>query len=321
MRRALLVSTASPFPAVTNGCARLVGDYQRRMFPDHDVEFLVMRPGAWTPVDASVDVGSLVGRRFEFVLFIGFKENEFTRALAASLPTFCLTDRFPHPDVPGDLFRGVLTHRIEKACDRADVLLVGGTYDDAVFHPARQAEDVVVSVGRIHPDKRTLELVSSYREQVFEPYGLPLHLVGGVDDVAYWQEVARHIDGVGVISTVDPSDPTAAGAWRPAPEVARLCNRARMFVSASPRESFGMALVEAMACGTTCVVNGAYTGFPDADIGRQVHGNVTGADGSTVELVAKALADDVRIDASQWATQYSITSTRPQVTRFIDERV
>ena len=323
---ALIVSTASPYPTVTSGCARLVSDYERRMFPDHDMWFLVMQPGAWTPVsllhggrsdpDAGVDVDALVARGFEFVLFIGFKDNDFTRRLATALPSFCLTDAFPHPDVPDDLFRGVLSHRADPLiAERGDVLLVGGSFDDVVFHPARVSpadEDLVVCVGRIHPDKGQLDVVASYREQVFEPYGLPLHLVGGVDgDAAYANAVAAHVDGVSVI----------AHGWRSAEEIARLCNRARLFVSASPQESFGMALIEAMACGTTCLVNGHYPGFAEAELRPHVHGNVAGRQGSTVELVAKTLADDARIDGSDWAMQYSLSRTRPTVTQFVDARI
>jgi glycosyltransferase involved in cell wall biosynthesis len=323
-RRALLVSTADPFPVVTNGCARLVSDYQGGMFPDHDVSFLLMQPGSWTPADPAVDVDALLTAGFEFVLFIGFKENDVTRVLANGLPSFCLTDRFPHPDVPARLFNGVLTHRNDLHTESPDVLLVGGTFDDSVFCPTRHtskdmvtsndvviSNDIVVSVGRIHPDKRQLDLVASYREQVFEPYGFPLHLIGGVDDTAYWERVAEYVDGESVV----------LDGWRSAGEVAAFCNRARLFVSASPQESFGMALIEAMACGTTCIVNGTYTGFAEAELGPHVHGSVTGVDGSTVELVAKALADDVRIDGSAWAMQYSLSRTRPRVARFIDARL
>jgi len=287
---------------------RLVSDYLRRMFPDHDVRLLLMQPGAWTPVEVAVDVESLLAADFEFAFFIGFKENEFTRALATRLPSFCLTDRLPHPDVPDGLFRGVLTHRDDTGNRRPDVVLIGGTFDDSIFRPARRDEDIVVSVGRTHPDKGQLELAASYREQVFEPYGLPLHLVGGVDDVAYYDQLARYVDGVSVIST----------GWEPAQTIADLCNRARLFVSASVKESFGMALIEAMACGTTCVVNGAYSGFPESELRPHVHGNITGARGSVVELIAKALADDVRIDGSAWAMRYSLSRTRPTVMRFID---
>jgi glycosyltransferase involved in cell wall biosynthesis len=321
MPRALIVSTASPYPVVTNGCARLVSDYERRMFAGYDTWFLSAQPGSWAPASlfnggqpagADLDVDALVARQFQFVLFIGFGDNRFMRSLAAAIPSFCLSDTFPHPDVPPNLFRGILAHRAEgRAGADGDVLLVGGTFDDEVFRPARAAEDIVLSVGRIHPDKGQLELVASYREQVFEQYGLPLHLVGGADDRAYCREVANYVDGVSVVSR----------GWRSAEEIADLCNRARLFISASPAERFGMALVEAMACGTTCVVDGTYSGFAEADLRRHVHGNITGRKGVVTELAAKALADDVRIDASDWAMQYSLRRTRPAVAQFIDERL
>ena len=45
--------------------------------------------------------------------------------------------------------------------------------------PDRSGEELVLTVGRIHPDEHQLELVETYRERVFEEYGLPLYLAGG----------------------------------------------------------------------------------------------------------------------------------------------
>jgi glycosyltransferase involved in cell wall biosynthesis len=328
-RRALLVSTASPYPVVTNGCARLVSDYQRGMFPGHDVWFLLARAGDWAPLElfhqgrpVAVDLhaGGLRSYDFEFVLFIGFKDTDFNRRLARMRPSFCLTDTFPHPDVPEGLFRGILSHR-RDAGDDPDLFLLGGSYDGEVFHPNRRQEDIVLSVGRIHPDKHQLELVTSYRERIFEPYGLPLHLVGGVDDAEYHRRVQEHVDGVSVVSSVDPQSPLADTNWRTAHEIADMCNRARLFVSSSPKESFGMALIEAIACGTTCAVNGHYWGFAEPDLRPNVFGNITGPRGSVVDLVAQALAEDVRIDGSQWARKYALCRTRAAVADFVDARL
>lgn len=327
-RRALLVSTANPHPVVTNGCARLVHDYQMSMFPQYDIYFLLARPGDWAPlrlfhhgrpVDGELHLEHLLAFDFAFVLFIGFKENEFTRQLAGCPPSFCLTDTYPHPDVPGGLFRGVLSHRATQR--HRDLLLVGGSYDDGVFYPRRRSEQLVLAVGRIHPDKNQLELVRSYRKAIFNVYGLPLHLVGGVDDLDYFGEVHKYIDGLAVVSTVDPADPLAIGSWRAAPEIAELSNQARLFVSASPKESFGMAMIEAMACGTTCVVNGDYHGFAAADLRPHVYGHVTAQQGSIVDIVAQALRDDVRINGSDWAKKYSVSGMRAVLSRFIDERL
>jgi len=330
-RRALLVSTANPYPVVKDGCERLVHDYVGAMFPTHEMHFLHATAGDWSPralyrdgrpVDGDVDLPRLLDHDYAFVVFVGFKSTAFTRELAASRPSFCYSDTFPHPDVPGGLFRGILSHRGAPADGGDDVLLVGGSFDDDLFRPQRRDEDIVLAVGRIHPDKNQLELVSRYRDAIFEPYGLPLHLVGGASDPDYYDAVAPFVDGVAVVSSiVDPRQPAADANWRSARQIAALCNRARLFVSASPREAFGLALVEALACGTTCVVNGDYRGFAEADLRPRVHGNVTARRGSIVDLVAEALRDDVRIDASQWARRYAMPALRDAVTRFVDDRV
>ena len=110
---------------------------------------------------------------------------------------------------------------------------------------------------------------------VSEKYGLPLHLVGGIDDSDYLGEVERYVDGQAVVSSVDPADPLAIGTWCSARQIAKLIHRGRLFVSAAPKESFGLAMIEAMVCGTTCVVNGDYRGFEEADLRPYVYGHIT----------------------------------------------
>jgi glycosyltransferase involved in cell wall biosynthesis len=298
------------------------------MFPEYDIYFLLARTDDWAPLrlfhhgrpaGGDLRLEHLLAFDFAFVLFIGFKENEFTRQLASCRPSFCLTDTYPHLDLPDGLFRGVLSHRAAER--HPDLLLVGGSYDDRVFHPDRRGEELVLAVGRIHPDKNQLELVRGYRRAIFDEYRLPLLLVGGVDDPDYFDEVHKYIDNSAIMSSVDPADPLAIGGWRAAPEIAQLCNRARLFVSASPKESFGMAMMEAMACGTTCVVNGDYRGFDAADLRPHVYGHITAKQGCVVDLVAQALRDGVRIDGSTWAKKYSVSGMRAVLSRFIDERL
>lgn len=327
-RRALLVSSANPYPVVTNGCARLVGDYLAHAFPNDEVYFLHTRSEDWTPlelrcdgqrVETALDAGSLLAQHFDFLLFVGFRRNEVMLELARSRPSFCLTDAYPHPDVPERLFRGILSHRSPRVAP--DLLIVGGSFNDEVFQPDRGAEDLVLTVGRIHPDKQQLELVRWYREQIFDQYGLPLYLAGGIEDPDYYLEVERYIDGVSVVSSIEPTPASAGGGWLSAREIAGLCNRARLFALASPKESFGMALIEAIACGTTCVVNGEYRGFTEADLRPNVYGNITAQRGCVIDLVAQALRDDVRIDGSGWAKNYSLRQTTEKLSRFIDARL
>lgn len=319
-RRALLVSTSNPYPVVKDGCQRLVWDYVDAMFPRHEVHFLHVAREDWSPLTLfhagvatarDVDAERVFAVDFEFVVFVGFKDRDFTRRLAGERPSFCYTDRFPHPDVPGDAFRGILSHRTDGPAEH--VLIVGGHFDERVFFPDRKPEEHVLAVGRIHPDKNQVELVARYREDVYERFGLPLVLAGGVADPGYHRAVAPYVDGVSVISTI-PAD----GGWRSARELADLYNRARLYVSASRQETFSMTMIEAMACGTTCVVNGSYVGFAESELAPRVHGNVAGARGAVLDLVAEALAGEVRIDASGWAQQYALGGMRDTVGRFID---
>lgn len=82
-----------------------------------------------------------------------------------------------------------------------------------------------------------------------------------------------------------------------------------------------MAMIEAMACGTTCVVNGDYRGFVAADLRPHVFGHITARQGCVVDLVVQALRDDVRIDGSDWAKKYAVSGMRKVLSRFIDERL
>jgi glycosyltransferase involved in cell wall biosynthesis len=321
--RVLLVSPANPYPTVTNGCARLVLDYVQSVFAEEDVSYLSVEPQTWTPRHlyrdhrqiGPVTSGFLLNAGFSLVFFVGFRSTPFTRSLVANLPAFCLTDTLPHPDIPEGIFRGILSHRAPEP--REDLLICGGSYDSAVYFKNRQSEDLVTCVGRIHPDKGQLELVQGYREQVYERFHRPLLLVGGSDDRAYFEAVRAHIDGVAVRSTLG----TAPDGWLAPPRIADVLNRARCYVSASPRESFGIALAEALACGTTCVLNGHYAGFVPAELQRHVYGNVTGKRGSTLDLLAEVLEQDVRLDGSEWVRMFSVEAAARRQRAFIRRRL
>ncbi|MFL6213205.1 MAG: glycosyltransferase [Blastocatellia bacterium] len=256
---------------------------------------------------------------FEFALFIGFKSNEFTQRLARRIPAFCLTDTHPREDLPDRLFKGIMAHRTTNPND--GLLLLGASYNADIFFKQRAQEEFVLCVARIHPDKNQLELVREYKERIYERHGLPLYLVGGIGDPDYFSRVNEYIDDVSVLSTVDRKRPSATSAWKTPEEVAALCNRARLFAMASPKESFCMALIEAMACATTCVVNGHYWGFDEADIRPNVFGNITAKRGGILDLVDEALRRDVRIDGSVWAQKFSLTETKGKLLSFISERL
>jgi len=321
--RVLLVSPANPYPAVTNGCARLVLDYVQSVFAQEDVSYLYVEPGTWTPLElyrdhrpvGPVTADSLLNMGFSLVFFVGFRSTPFTRSLAANLPAFCLTDTLPHPDVPEGVFRGILSHRVPEP--REDLLICGGSYDSAVYFKNRQGDNLVTCVGRIHPDKGQLELVRGYRERIYERFHRPLLLVGGSDDREYFEAVRAYIDEVAVRSTLG----AAPDGWLAPPQIADVLNRACCYVSASPHESFGIALAEALACGTTCVVNGHYAGFVPAELQQHVYGNVTGKRGSTLDLLEEVLERDVRRDGSEWVRRFSVDAAARSQRAFIRRRL
>ena len=327
-KKALIVSSANPYPVVTSGCERLIIDYQAHLLSDYDTYFLHTRSEGWDPlglfhrdepVPCDITVKEILDHNFEFVLFIGFKENEFTRQLVDQIPSFCLTDIHPRDDLPDNLFKGIMAHL--STSPHKDILFLGACYNSEIFFKNRVGEEFILSVGRIHPDKNQQQLVCGYKERIYEKYKLPLYLVGGVDDSDYFMQVKDHIDNLSVFSTVDPESPRALSGWRSSRQIADLCNRARMFVMASPKESFCIALIEAIACGTTCVVNGNYWGFDEADISPNVFGNTTRMRGSILDLLDEALSRDIRIDGSEWVKKFSLKETKKSLLRFINERL
>jgi len=321
--RVLLVCRFSPYPAVTGGCERLIADYERSVFAGCDVWFL---HNPHRGVSRLLHYGNVVEiapslerlRAYGFVFALHFNpipEQTLVLDLADDVPSFCFVERYEASPVY-DRFVGAITHL--PVAGRDDVLVLGGSFDPTIFSKRRRGEACIVAVARIAAAKNQLDLVRGYRERIWARYGLPLVLAGGPDPLSAYDEIAPYIDGRAVVCTTDPADPSSPRNWLSARDLAALLNRARLFVNASPSESFCLALIEAMACGTTCVVNGAYDGFRAADLKPHVVGNIDGARGSTLDLIERALADDVRIDASQWVQQFALPAAAERIRAFID---
>jgi glycosyltransferase involved in cell wall biosynthesis len=324
--KALIVCSEIPYPQVVGGYERIIRDYEEHVFDDYDVYFLYCRgrtPRALfhqgRPLDVPLDLGTLLGLGFSFAFIIRsdieLDAPRFMAPLIAGLPSFCFVERHPHRLVRDDRFRGVLTHRTRG--DQSHVLTIGGGYDPSLFHPRRQRESFVLSVGRIHPDKNQLELVRGYRQRIYRRFGLPLLLVGGDSHHRYYRDVLRYVDGQAVQATCSASD----DGWRSAAEIAALCNQARFFVMPSPRETFCIALIEALACGTTGIVNGYYGGFDYDDLRPRVAGPIAGKRGSILDVLERAMESDVRLDASAWATKFALPAAKERVMSFIRPRI
>lgn len=319
----LLVCRFSPHPVVTGGCERLVADYERHVFSDYDVWFL-HNPHRGVPrllhygevVEIAPSLETLCALDPAFALFFNpIAEEELVLQLADELPSFCFVERYT-PSPVFDRFLGAITHMPVEGRD--DVLVLPGSFDPAIFRRERRAEEAIVCVARICPTKNQLELVQGYRERIYDRFGLPLILAGGPDPASAYDLIAPYIDGEAVRGTIDPCAPDSPRSWLGARELASLLNRARLFVNPSPAESFCLALIEAMACGTTCVVNGAYDGFADGELHPRVFGHTDGARGSILDLIESALLADVRIDASQWAQQFALPVVGRRIRAFIE---
>ena len=241
------------------------------------------------------------------------------KRIAAHVPSFAFVQRYPEDGVDERRFRGIIALSAESPHD--DVLAAGGWYDAKVFFKNRRSEEFVLCVGRIYPEKNQLELARGYRERIYTRYKLPLYLVGGTEDVDYFRQVQSLVDQESVLCTADLADPAARHSWRSAGEIAELCNRARLFVMPSPRETFCIALAEAMACGTTCVVNGEFSGFDADDLQPNVYGNVRGKNGGILGLIEQALEQELRIDASGWVKKFSAASRCANILSFIESRL
>jgi glycosyltransferase involved in cell wall biosynthesis len=328
--KALIVCSESPYPFVVGGYERLIKDYQSHVFSDYDVYFLLYHRDSaeqlfhyGLPVRSKAERERILAENFAFAYVVhsdfDCEDPRIVSLIIDRLPSFFFTQFHPNPEVDDQRFRGVITHYSKSP--HKDVLQIGGSYNPEVFYKNRQSDEFIVCVGRIHECKNQLELVQDYREKIYHKHRMPLYLVGGSSEPEYYPLVNQFVDGVSVLSTSDPENPMAGSSWRTSRDIAALCNRARMFVMPSEEESFCIAMIEAMACGTTCVVDGAYYGFDEHDLRPNVYGNITGRDGSIHDWIDKVLTDDIRIDASEWVKKYSLAETKKQLMAFIRERL
>jgi glycosyltransferase involved in cell wall biosynthesis len=220
-------------------------------------------------------------------------------------------------------FRGTIAQ--SSSAPDPNIFVPGGFYDSGVFFRKNsRSQEFIVCVARIHEHKNQLELVLGYKERIYNQYGLPLYLAGGggvrYEEDVYFNEVMKLVDGVAIVSNADPERPLAPSSWLEPAEVASLFHRARLVVMPSPQESFCIALMEALACGTTCVVNGRYSGFKPEELGPRVFGNVTKKQGTILDWVERALQNNVHIASSAWVEEFSLAAIKPKLLRFIQER-
>jgi len=139
--------------------------------------------------------------------------------------------------------------------------------------PLGAGGEALVAFGRIHPDKGTAVAI-----EIARAAGRPLLICGPVHDQRYFDElVAPHLDGVAV---------SYLGSIGPSERARVLGGAAALLHPIGFDEPFGLAVVEAMACGTPVVA------YRRGSMPEVIDSGVTGfvVDGVTEAVAAIALA-------------------------------
>jgi glycosyltransferase involved in cell wall biosynthesis len=157
----------------------------------------------------------------------------------------------------GNLSRAAAVHATSEI-ERDDVLRI--LPEAEVFAVANGTDDVpdtgakarnprqIVFLGRLHPHKGFDVLVPALARVTREIRDVQT-VIAGPDEVGEWSRIER------LAASMEPRPRIRYVGPADGPERFRLLAESAVFVLASHGESFGMAVVEAMACGTPVVVS------------------------------------------------------------------
>ncbi|MEI8323133.1 MAG: glycosyltransferase [Actinomycetes bacterium] len=184
-----------------------------------------------------------------------------------------------------------------------DVRFVPLGVDTKTFCPQQRqgnsAHIKLVYCGRFAPEKEPFLAVEALRELVIRGIEAKLTMVGSGPLEAELRNcaVGLPIEFVGQISSRS--------------EVAALLSQADVGISMGGVETFGLSILETLACGTPVVVSkeGAASEFVNSGIGRVVNQNAVDIANAVVEIVSNESLTEVRENCADLASRYTWDKT------------
>jgi glycosyltransferase involved in cell wall biosynthesis len=192
---------------------------------------------------------------------------------APSEPEVALWSRYP--DAP---FIAVSEAQAKMLAPLNVVGTVHHAVDTAVFAPKGEPTRDLVFLGRFTEGKGVLQAIDIARRS-----GLRLVLAAAANDY-YGREVAHLVDGVRV---------AYAGELGTREKVALLADARALVYPVQSEESFGLVLVEAMACGTPVAA------LRRGPVSEVVEDGVTGRTFETVDDLVAGLPDVLALDRTR----------------------
>lgn len=158
-------------------------------------------------------------------------------------------------------------HAIPNMIDDGET--VSQTYSDR--------QNVVIAAGRLHPEKGFDRLIDIWRIFIMSNPGWKLRIIGSGAEGATLQNTIKKKNLTQSVAIED---------FMTHKNLLEVFARSKIFVLPSYRESFGLVLVEAMACGTPVVAFDIKTG-PREIVGRNCGGKIV--EDNNIEEFAEAM--------------------------------
>ena len=208
----------------------------------------------------------------------------------------------------GNSFRGILANG--AVANTKSVLKVGAIYDSDIFYNSKiSRENIAIYVGRLDPNKNVDVLISLWGK-IYEKFGTKLFLIGGTHVPDYFNTIKNQIDGNKIEHIF----------WLSTSELKNYYDTCCLSIMPSKRESLCWSVVESLACGCTCVVDGEYTGMGH-EIKPYIVGESLSWTNSLDKFVYNALEQNIKKDASEYMKGYSIKARKNEVISFIEGRL